>query len=413
MVEHTKSRHSIPKERTRVLLLENIHPSALEVMEREGYQTEVLTGSLTEEELVERIADVSILGIRSNTTVNAKVLARAKRLLAVGAFCIGTNQIDLVEAAGRGVAVFNAPFSNTRSVVELAIAEIIALNRRLMDRNTKTHAGQWDKSAVGSHEVRGRRLGIVGYGNIGSQLSVLAENLGMRVYYYDLADKLSLGNAKRCESLEELLAAVDVVTLHVDGRAANKGSFGEEQFALMRPGSLFLNLSRGMVVDAAALRRHLDSGHLAGAAVDVFPKEPKNKGERFVSELQGLPNVILTPHVAGSTEEAQADIGRFVASKLVDFVNEGRTALSVNMPGLALPPQEGSHRLIWIHRNAAGALARMNTALSQLGANIDAQYLGTSGDTGYVITDINESYSPETAGQLRAMPETIRLRILY
>src|SRR5580693_2510098 len=326
---------------TRALLLENIHPDASLRLAKEGYQVETLPRALGEDELIEAIDGVSLLGIRSGTQVTERVLAAAPRLAAVGAFCIGVNQIDLAAASRRGVAVFNAPFSNTRSVVELALAEIIAMARRLPEKNTLMHAGAWDKSAAGSHEVRGRRLGIVGYGNIGTQLSVLAENLGMTVSFYDTADKLALGNARRCSTLEELLETSDVVTLHVDGRPGNSGLFGEAEFAAMRPGSLFLNLSRGFVVDHAALRRHIESGHLAGAAVDVFPEEPKGRGDEFVSELRGLPNVILTPHIGGSTEEAQRDIGNFVATKFRDFIGEGTTSLSVNLPPLALPRRAG------------------------------------------------------------------------
>ena len=303
----------------RALLLENIHSDAAWNLKDAGWDVERLDRALGEDELVERLADVQLLGLRSGTTVTSRVLDGAPDLLAIGAFCIGTNQIDLAAAADKGVAVFNAPFSNTRSVVELALSEIIALTRRLTEKNRDMHAGRWDKSAVGSHEVRGRRLGIVGYGNIGSQLSVLAEALGMSVLFFDSADKLALGNARRCGTLDELLGEADVVTLHVDGRVSNSSLFGEEQFARMRAGSIFLNLSRGFVVDHGALRRHIETGHIAGAAVDVFPVEPKRTGDEFVSELRGLPNVILTPHVGGSNEEAQQDIGHFVSGKLRDY----------------------------------------------------------------------------------------------
>ncbi len=308
----------------RALLLENIHPDATARLTKAGYQVETMTRALGEDELIEKIQGFSLLGIRSQTQVTDRVLAAAPDLLAVGAFCIGTNQVDLAAAARRGVAVFNAPFSNTRSVVELAIAEIISLARRLPEKNVKMHAGVWDKSAKGAHEVRGRKLGIIGYGNIGTQLSVIAESLGMSVYFYDVADKLAIGNARRCSSLEELLESVETVTIHVDGRPGNHGFFGEEEFARMNPRSLFLNLSRGFVVDHAALRRHIESGHIAGAAIDVFPKEPKGNGEEFVSELRGVPNVILTPHIGGSTEEAQQDIGEFVSGKLADFAERRR-----------------------------------------------------------------------------------------
>jgi D-3-phosphoglycerate dehydrogenase len=396
----------------RALLLENIHTDAVAGLEKNGYAVETVTGALDEHELIARMPGVHLLGIRSKTTVTDAVLAAAPELLAVGAFCIGTNQIDLAAASQRGVAVFNAPFSNTRSVVELVISEIIALTRRLVEKNARMHAGIWDKSAEGSHEVRGRRLGIVGYGNIGSQLSVLAENLGMSVFFYDTADKLALGNARRCADMDELLATVDVVTLHVDGRPGNSGLFGDAEFARMRPGSLFLNLSRGFVVDHAALRRHVESGHIAGAAIDVFPNEPKARGDEFVSELRGLPNVIMTPHVGGSTEEAQQDIGQFVAGKLHDFVAAGNTSLSVNVPAVSLTSRTGVHRLTHLHRNTPGVLATINGVLADHDVNIEGQLLGTRGDLGYVITDIGSRYTPDVIQQLRDLPTTVRLRLL-
>ena len=398
--------------KVRALLLENIHPEAVLRLESEGFVVETLGGALDEGELIDRIADVSLLGIRSKTQVTENVLSNAGRLAAIGAFCIGTDQIDLPVATGSGVAVFNAPFSNTRSVVELAISEIIALTRRLTEKNSAMHAGLWNKDAEGSHEIRGRALGIVGYGNIGTQLSVLAENLGMSVYFYDVADRLALGNAKRCESLGELLEVADVVTLHVDGRAGNSGFFGEEQFRRMRPRSLFLNLSRGFVIDHGALRRHLDSGHIAGAAVDVFPAEPKAKGDEFRSELRGLPNVILTPHIGGSTEEAQADIGRFVANKLATFVADGNTTLSVNMPAVALPQQDATHRIAHVHRNTPGVLAQVNSILAAHSVNIEGQLLATRGEYGYLLTDVASDYSDDVLDELRAMSATIRLRLL-
>ena len=395
----------------RALLLENIHSDAAWNLKDAGWDVERLDRALGEDELVQRLEDVQLLGVRSNTTVTARVLESAPDLLAVGAFCIGTNQIDLATAADRGVAVFNAPFSNTRSVVELALSEIIALTRRLTVKDRDMHAGRWDKSAVGSHEVRGRRLGIVGYGNIGSQLSVLAEALGMSVLFYDSADKLALGNARRCGSLDELLAESDVVTLHVDGRVSNSSLFGEEQFARMRPGSVFLNLSRGFVVDHAALRRHVESGHISGAAVDVFPVEPKRAGEEFVSDLRGLPNVILTPHVGGSTEEAQQDIGHFVSGKLRDYAAEGNTSLSVNLPPVALP-RSGGHRLMHLHVNTPGVLATVTSILAQHGINIEGQLLATRGSLGYVVTDVGSTELDGLLDDLRAMPETVRLRVL-
>jgi len=394
------------------LLLESIHDDAAFCLRDAGFEVERLDRALGEAELLERIAGVHVLGLRSNTQLTEKALVAGADLLAVGAFCIGTNQIDLDSASQRGVAVFNAPFSNTRSVVELAISELIALTRRLTDKNADMHAGVWDKSAVGSHEVRGRRLGIVGYGNIGSQLSVLAESLGMRVLFYDTADRLALGNARRCGTLDELLAECDVVSLHVDGRSSNSGIFGEEQFARMRPGSVFLNLSRGFVVDHEALRKHVLSGHLAGAAVDVFPVEPKTKGEEFVSVLRGLPNVILTPHVGGSTEEAQQDIGHFVAGKLRDYVQDGSTSLSVNLPAVALPREPGQTRLLHLHVNTPGVLATMNGLLAEHGVNIEGQLLSTRGSFGFVVTDISTGCDADVVTALTALPETVRLRVL-
>ncbi len=396
----------------RVLLVENIHPDATAILTKAGYQVETLDRAVPEEELLSRLAGVDVLGVRSNTQVPARAFEVAPHLLAVGAFCIGTNQIDLPGASSQGVAVFNAPFSNTRSVVELVIAEIISLQRGLTDKTRKMHEGIWDKSAKGSHEVRGRRLGIVGYGNIGSQLSVLAEALGMSVFFYDSADKLALGNAKRCSSLDELLEAVDVVTLHVDGRPANRGLFGEAEFSRMRKDSIFMNLSRGFVVDHSALRRHIESGHIAGAAIDVFPNEPKRQGEPFISELRGLDNVILTPHVGGSTEEAQQDIGRFVAGKLNDYLAAGSTSLSVNLPNLALPPDAGEFRLTHVHANVPGVLAAVDSLFAAHGINIEGQYLGTRGDIGYVITDTTTDFPGDLLDALQQMPATIRLRVL-
>ncbi len=397
---------------TRALLVENIHPDASARLAKEGYEVSALPRALGEDELIDALRGVRLLGIRSGTQVTARVLDEAPDLVAIGAFCIGVNQIDLAAASRRGVAVFNAPFSNTRSVVELALAEIIALARRLPEKNTQMHAGAWDKSAAGSHEVRGRRLGIVGYGNIGTQLSVLAENLGMSVYFYDIADKLALGNARRCSTLAELLESVEAVTLHVDGRDGNRGFFGEAEFAAMRPRSLFLNLSRGFVVDHAALRRHVESGHIAGAAIDVFPDEPKGRGDEFVSELRGLPNVILTPHIGGSTEEAQQDIGEFVAGKLADYLASGATSLSVNLPEITLGVTSGAHRLVHLHHNVPGVLASINGVLAQHGVNVEGQLLRTRDELGYVLTDIGSEYSQDVLAELAAMPVTIRLRTL-
>jgi D-3-phosphoglycerate dehydrogenase len=403
----------VPTTSLRALLLEQIHPDGVEILTSAGYDVTTVDRAMDEDELVAALPGVHLLGIRSKTNVTARVLESAPDLVAVGAFCIGTNQIDLAAAAERGVAVFNAPFSNTRSVVELAIAEIISLTRRLTEKNEGMHAGVWDKSADGSHEVRGRTLGIVGYGNIGTQLSVLAENLGMRVLFFDTADKLALGNAHRAASLDELLGSADIVTLHVDGRPSNKNIFGAAQFAAMKRGSLFLNLSRGFVVDEAALRRQIESGHIAGAGVDVFPEEPKGRGDEFVSQLRGLPNVILTPHIGGSTEEAQQDIGRFVAGKFVDFVTDGNTSLSVNLPALALPRRQGTLRLVHLHENVPGVLARINGLLAEHGVNVEGQLLGTRGEVGYVVTDSASGTTQAIVDQIRAMPETIRLRVIF
>lgn len=396
----------------KALLLENIHPDAVRPLEDAGLEVVQQRSALGESELAAALPGVALLGIRSKTRVTEAVLAGAPDLLAVGAFCIGTDQIDLAGASARGVAVFNAPYSNTRSVVELTLAEVIALTRRLTEKDQAMHTGRWDKSATGAHEVRGRTLGIVGYGNIGAQLSVVSEALGMRVVFYDTADKLALGNARRCVSMDELLEVSDVVSLHVDGRPSNSSLFGEKEFSRMRPGALFLNLCRGFVIDHEALRRHLVSGHLAGAAVDVFPEEPRSAGEEFVSVLRGLPNVILTPHIGGSTEEAQADIGAFVGAKLADFVADGATSLSVNMPQLALPPATGSHRVAHIHSNIPGVMAEMNSVLAAHGVNVEAQLLGTRGDLGYALTDIGVDYPGGAVEQLRAMSPTVRLRVL-
>jgi D-3-phosphoglycerate dehydrogenase len=396
----------------RALLLENVHPLASTMLTEAGIEVETLSRALAEDDLIDVLEHFELLGIRSKTEVTRRVLDARPELVAVGAFCIGTNQIDLDAATEHGIAAFNAPFSNTRSVVELAVANIIAMARRLTERDKALHAGIWDKSAEGSHEVRGRTLGIVGYGNIGSQLSVVAEMLGMQVYYYDVEEKLALGNARRCSSLDELLGAAETVTLHVDGRAGNAGIFGAEQFARMRPRSLFLNLSRGFVVDYDALRDAVVSGHVAGAAVDVFPREPSSRGERFDSPLRGLPNVILTPHVGGSTEEAQEDIGRFVGSKLRDYVRHGSTALSVNLPPLTPERSRHAQRIAHVHQNTPGVLAHVNQVFARHDVNIGGQVLATRGHTGYVVTDTDTPVTGQMLRDLRDVPETVRLRVI-
>ncbi len=394
----------------KALLLENVHSLATSLLENAGIEVETRTGALDEVELTHALRDVDLLGIRSTTQVSAAALEANPHLMAVGTFCIGTNQVDLEAAARLGIPVFNAPFSNTRSVVELAIAEIIVMARRLTEKDRALHGGIWDKQAKGSHEIRGRKLGIVGYGNIGSQLSVIAEMLGMEVYFYDTVDKLALGNARRCGSLEELLDIAETVTLHVDGREGNAGFFGPEQFARMRKRSLFLNLSRGFVVDYESLREHLLTGHIAGAAVDVFPNEPKSRGDAFTSPLQGLPNVVLTPHVGGSTEEAQEDIGRFVAGKLRDYVRLGTTTLAVNLPTLTLAQEPGKHRLTHVHLNTPGVMATVNNVFAEHEVNIDSQLLATRGRYGYVVSDISTDIAEDAMAAIQAMPETIRLR---
>jgi D-3-phosphoglycerate dehydrogenase len=340
------------------------------------------------------------------------VLAAANRLIAIGAFCIGTNQIDLPAAMRKGVAVFNAPFSNTRSVVELTVAELIMLARRIPEKSPKMHAGEWDKSAKGAFEIRGKTLGIIGYGNIGSQLSVVAEAVGLKVLYYDVAEKLQLGNAVKANSLEELLPKADIVTLHIDGRPENKNFFGAKHFALMKPGALFINNARGHVVDVPALAEVLRSGHLGGAAIDVFPHEPKTNQEVFESELRDLPNVLLTPHIGGSTAEAQRNIAEFVPERIMQYINTGNTQQSVNFPNILLPGQPG-HRLIHIHANVPGVLARINNVLAAHHVNILGQYLKTNELVGYVITDIDKAYDQDVIQALREVEHTIKFRVLY
>jgi D-3-phosphoglycerate dehydrogenase len=404
---------SYPKNRINVLLLENVHPVAIELMKGEGFNVETYPAGLEEDELCEKIKSVSVLGIRSKTQVTAKVLGNANRLMAIGAFCIGTNQIDLKEATRKGVAVFNAPFSNTRSVVELVIAEMIILMRGILEKSNKMHQGKWDKSAKGSFEVRGKKLGIIGYGNIGAQLSVLAENLGMQVFYYDREEKLAMGNATKCKSLKELLAISDVVTLHIDGRQSNTNIIGKEEFSQMKKGVIFLNLSRGHVVDIKALRESILNGTITGCAIDVFPYEPIDNNEEFKSDLRGLPNTILSPHIGGSTAEAQENIGNFVPGKMMDYINTGSTSNSVNFPNLTLPTLENAHRLIHIHNNVPGILAKINKVLADHSINIAGQYLKTNEQIGYVITDINKEYNKEVIKELRAIENTIKFRVLY
>lgn len=404
---------SYPKNRIKVLLLENIHNDAIDIFRDEGYQVETFVKSLNKNDLMEKIKDVSILGIRSKTHIDDDIIQNAGRLISIGAFCIGTNQIALNSALSKGISVFNAPFSNTRSVVELALAEMIVLMRNVFDKSNLLHKGIWDKSAAGSFEIRGKKIGIIGYGKIGSQLSVLAEDLGMEVFYYDVIDKLALGNAKKCNTLSELLKRSDVITLHVDGNKNNSDFIGEKEFKQMKNGVIFLNLSRGHVVDLKSLVKNIKSGKIRGASIDVYPEEPSGNDEKFVSELQGLPNVILTPHIGGSTEEAQKNIANFVPKKIIDFINSGNTFYSVNFPEIQLPQFQNAHRLIHIHENMPGILASINNVLASHNINIIGQYLKTNEHVGYVITDISKKYDPQVINDLKKVKHTIKFRVLY
>ncbi|MFK7812327.1 MAG: phosphoglycerate dehydrogenase [Maribacter sp.] len=403
---------SYPKNRIKILLLENVHPDAFENLSEDGFSVELVKHSLSEEELIEKIKGVHVLGIRSKTQVTNKVLEAANKLLVVGAFCIGTTQIDLDNCKRKGVAVFNAPYSNTRSVVELAIGEIIMLMRSVFPRSMELHSGQWQKTAAGSREVRGKNLGIVGYGNIGKQLSVLAEAIGMRVYYYDIDDKLALGNAIKCNTLENLLNVSDVVTLHIDDNKANKNFIGEREINQMKNGAMLVNLSRGFVIDIEALVAALKSGKLGGAAIDVYPEEPAINGE-FLTELKGLNNVILTPHVGGSTEEAQRNIADFVPNKIMDYVNSGSTVDAVNFPNIRLPKQNKAHRFLHIHKNVPGIMAKINKVLAEYEMNISGQYLSTDNEVGYVITDLDKEYNKDVIKALKKIENTIKFRVLY
>ncbi|MEP7185629.1 MAG: phosphoglycerate dehydrogenase [Rhodanobacter sp.] len=407
---------SFPRRDIKVLLLEGVSASAVEHFQRAGYsQVELHAKSLPEDELKQRIADAHIVGIRSRTQLTGDVLGHAKRLLAVGCFCIGTNQVDLLAARKLGVPVFNAPYSNTRSVAELVIAEAIMLLRGIPQKNAICHRGGWSKSASGSYETRDKVLGIVGYGHIGTQIGVLAESMGMRVIFHDIETKLSLGNARAVASLDELLERSDVVTLHVPETPATQMMIRQEQLAKMRPGSMLINASRGSVVDIDALAAALRDQHLAGAAVDVFPVEPKGNDDAFVSPLLGLDNVILTPHIGGSTLEAQDNIGIEVASKLIRYSDNGSTLSAVNFPEVTLPEHPNSRRLLHIHRNVPGTLARINEIFSAGNINIDAQFLQTDSEVGYVVIDVSseELQAAALKDQLAAIPGTLRSRVLF
>jgi len=393
----------------KVLLLENISGVAASQFEEAGFEVQSLDGALQERELIDKVRGTSILGVRSKTHITPGVLDAAPELVSVGAFCIGVDKIDRVASSDRGIAVFNDPHSNSRSVAELAMGEIILLMRRTFEASTQLHGGVWNKSSAGSHEVRGLTLGIVGYGKIGSQVSDLAEALGMRVVFSDISHVLARGNA-RPVSFSELLATSDVITLHVDGKTQNRDLFGEEEFHAMKDGACLINLSRGFVVDHEALARHLKSGKLSGAAVDVFPQEPESGGA-FSSPLRGLPNVILTPHLGGSTEEAQQNIGQFVSARMIDYFKSGNSLLSVNLPQCHLDYEPGSHRLLHIHHNVPGILRAINDILADRGINIERQVLDTRGPLGYAIYDINRECDAQLLAKLRAIPQTIRVRV--
>ena len=392
----------------KALLLENISGVAKSNFVQAGFEVETLPGALDEAELRRKISDVTVLGIRSKTRVSAKVLESAANLLAIGAFCIGVEQIDRPTCSDQGIGIFNDPHSNSRSVAELALGEIIMLVRRVFAGSMKMHRGDWNKSAAGCHEVRGLTLGIVGYGRIGSQLSDLAEACGMRVVFSDVADVLARGNAKRC-SFQEVLQQADIVSLHIDGKPRNRNLFGDEEFRLMKQGAQFVNLSRGFVVDHDALARNLQNGKVAGAAVDVFPQEPESGGE-FVSPLRELDNVILTPHIGGSTEEAQQNIGQFVSSRLIEYLQTGNTMLSVNLPHCQIEHYPESYRLTHIHKNMPGMLLAINEVLATRGINIERQVLDTRGDLGYAIYDINQHCDAALMAELTRVPHTIRVR---
>ena len=404
---------SYPKNRIKVLLLENINNQAVLNLEKEGYSVEYHSKALNDDDLREKLKEVRILGIRSRTKVSKKTLNFADKLLTIGAFCIGTDQIDLDSASKKGVAVFNAPYSNTRSVVELILGEIIMLARGIFDKSRQLHKGRWDKKVINSYEIRGKTLGIIGYGKIGSQLSVLAENLGMEVIFYDIAEKLPLGNSKKCLNLKEVLRNSDVITVHVDGNSKNINLIGEKEFKLMKDKALFLNASRGFVVDIKSLAANLRSGKLRGAAIDVFPEEPKERNDKFQSLLRGLPNVILTPHIGGSTVEAQKNIAEFVTRKIIDFIDTGNTNLSVNFPNIQPPELKNTHRLLHLHYNVPGILAQINGVLAKYKINILGQQLKTNDQVGYVITNVNKKYDKQVLTELKKISDTIRFRVLY
>lgn len=405
---------SYPKEKINILFLENISDVAVERFKQAGYaNVKKLGGALSEAELIKVVKDVHLLGIRSKTHITETVLAAATKLQAIGCFCIGVNQVDLKAATRNGVVVFNAPYSNTRSVAELVIGASIMLIRRIIDKNKAAHEGIWLKEASGSYELRGKTLGIIGYGNIGSQISVLAEGLGMKVLFYDVETKLPLGNAEASRSLKEVLGRADVVTLHVPELDSTKNLINKSNLKYFKKGAILINYARGEVVDLDALAKALKEGHIGGAAIDVFPWEPEKNGDRFTSPLQGLPNVLLTPHIGGSTQEAQLNIGEDVSSKLFNYLEKGITTGSHTVPPLSLSPQEGTHRILHIHKNVPGVLSEINTTLSKNNINILGQSLKTNDDIGYVVLDIDKNLSKNALSLLKGVKETIKVRMLY
>ncbi|MCG9656281.1 phosphoglycerate dehydrogenase [Vibrio mediterranei] len=405
---------SLEKDKIKILLLEGLHPSSVEVLQAAGYTNITYhKGSLPEEELIEAVKDVHFIGIRSRTNLTEEVINAADKLVAVGCFCIGTNQVNLDAAAKRGVPVFNAPFSNTRSVAELVLGQILLLLRGIPEKNALAHRGIWKKSADNSYEARGKRLGIIGYGHIGTQLGIIAENLGMRVYFYDIENKLSLGNATQVHTMTELLNKCDVISLHVPETPGTKNMMGAAEFERMKPGAIFINAARGTVVDIPALCDSLEAGHLAGAAIDVFPEEPKTNADPFESPLMKFDNVILTPHVGGSTQEAQENIGVEVAGKLAKYSDNGSTLSSVNFPEVSLPEHTECSRLLHIHKNRPGILTQINTIFADEGINIAGQYLQTASDIGYVVIDVETARSEEALAKLKLIEGTLRARILH
>jgi D-3-phosphoglycerate dehydrogenase len=409
-----KKNTSYPKEKVNILFLENISDTAVKYFRDNGYTSvKKIGGALSEEQLMDAVKDVHLLGIRSKTMITSRVLEAAKKLQAIGCFCIGVNQVDLKTATQRGIVVFNAPYSNTRSVAELVIGLSIMLIRRIPDKNRAAHEGTWLKEAKGSFELRGKTLGIIGYGNIGSQVSVLAESMGMKVIFYDVIKRLPLGNATGKSTLKEVLNTADIVTLHVPETNATKNMINKTTLKLFKKGSMLINYARGEVVDLDAFSKFITEGHIAGAAIDVYPWEPEKNGDKFQTPVQGLPNVILTPHIGGSTEEAQQNIGEDVSAKLFQFLEMGMTIGSHTVPPLSLPPQEGTHRILHIHNNVPGVLSAINTALSRNNINILAQYLKTNDDIGYVVLDVDKKLSNTALQLMKEVKDTIKVRLLY